>query len=353
MYKRLKIVGCLVSIVLVGVTVSPTAAAAKMPIDILGVLSDLNDRSVGSSAEVFDGWAKTNGTPSAENLVDVELNDVRIVIPVNSSRPITLSNGRDRNLQMQLVIGSNGGIGRKVTAGISSFEQNNGSLTVPIIKDDGSLQVTNIILDSAAPEEFEFDFKGNSDLKLVESSGQVFVLKSGNFAGALALPWARDALGRVVETHYSVSGTKVKQTVKHQTGNFAYPLVSDPWLGINLFSSIRLGQPMNNQPVVDLDLSSWGWAVYSGLAQGGFIVSPIIGQGILNTAGWDEAWGKGGLIRAALDKPSQREQFSCHALGALFAGQWNLEKFRLNRTNGNWGAGVAFHHCNWLTSDGY
>ena len=77
------------------------------------------------------------------------------------------------------------------------------------------------------------------------------------------------------------------------------------------------------------------------------------GQAILNTAGWDEAWGNVGTVRSALDKPSQRQQFSCHALGAIFAGTWNLEKFRPNRTNGDWGFGVAVHHCNWTTANRY
>ena len=39
-------------------------------------------------------------------------------------------------------------------------------------------------------------------------------------------------------------------------------------------------------------------------------------------------------------------------LGALFAGQWNLEKFRPNRTT-HWSFGVAVHHCNWTTANRY
>lgn len=50
-----------------------------------------------------------------------------------------------------------------------------------------------------------------------------------------------------------------------------------------------------------------------------------------------------------LSKQTLKQQFECHATGALFAGQWNLEKFRPNRTV-TWVKGVGTHHCNWNTA---
>jgi hypothetical protein len=45
-----------------------------------------------------------------------------------------------------------------------------------------------------------------------------------------------------------------------------------------------------------------------------------------------------------------RQQFDCHAFGNAFAGPWNLERYRPNRT-GVWTYGVGSHHCNWNTAD--
>lgn len=153
-----------------------------------------------------------------------------------------------------------------------------------------------------------------------------------------------------VNTRYEVSDNTVTQIIEHGEGS-AYPIVADPWLGIKLWSRITVDS-YRSQPRVNLDLSGWGWAVWSGVAQGGGVAGFAAGQAILNTAGWSEAQGWSTTVRNALDKTSQRQQFECHALGALFAGQWNLEKFRPNRTT-HWSFGVAVHHCNWTTANRY
>lgn len=79
----------------------------------------------------------------------------------------------------------------------------------------------------------------------------------------------------------------------------------------------------------------------------------VAGQAILNTAGWREAWNWSVPVRNALNKPTQRQQFECHALGGAFdfaGGQiWNLEKYRENRTK-PWMYAVGRHKCNWSTA---
>jgi hypothetical protein len=127
--------------------------------------------------------------------------------------------------------------------------------------------------------------------------------------------------------------------------------VADPWFGANIFRAIRV-DTFNRQPRVNLDLSTWGGAIYSGIAQGGGIGGAAAGQAILNNAGWKEANAHSTATRNALNKSSMRQQFECHAAGSAFAGQWNLEKFRPNRTT-TWVRGVATHHCNWTTAHLY
>ena len=42
-------------------------------------------------------------------------------------------------------------------------------------------------------------------------------------------PWALDANGVNVPTHYEISGTTLTQVVEHKAGDFAYGIVADPW----------------------------------------------------------------------------------------------------------------------------
>lgn len=239
-----------------------------------------------------------------------------------------------------------------ITEGVVAYDNKNASTTAPVVKEEGSLQVTTVIASVSAPTEYVYHLSLPAGTEIVAAGTTLLFVDGQKLVGGLTPAWAKDSAGRDVPTHYEVTGTTITQVVDHTDGEFAYPVVADPWIGIALFSRITVDS-YNSQPRVNLDLSSWGWAVYSGAAQGGGLAGVAAGQAILNTAGWDEAWGKGGTVRSGLDKPSQRQQFSCHALGAIAAGTWNLEKFRPNRTNGDWAWGVAVHHCNWTTPGPY
>ena len=156
----------------------------------------------------------------------------------------------------------------------------------------------------------------------------------------MTVPWAFDATGAAVTTWFEIDGTSIVQHVAHDS-SVTYPVVADPWLGINLFGSIWVDTYLS-QPRVNLDPSPWG-AAYWGSPQG------LV---IMNTAGWDEAITRSTTIKNALNKTSQKQQFECHVAGSAFAGTWNLEKVRVNRTV-TWVYGVAVHHCNWNTATQY
>lgn len=76
---------------------------------------------------------------------------------------------------------------------------------------------------------------------------------------------------------------------------------------------------------------------------------------VMTGAGWSEAVAWGGPVPIGpilWSKATLRQQFDCHAFGNAFAGTWNLERFRPDRTT-VWTNGVAFHHCNWETANLY
>jgi hypothetical protein len=317
-------------------------------------LADLTSKSKGVATSVLSNLGKTELVSGGSFNVTARNMGVSISLPNRSSDLIRFESGKGDTIGVGLPFGAIDSTATTLKAGLIAYGNRNSTVTVPIIKDDGSLQLTTMLNAVAAPEKFEYKFTLPQGSKILPM-GQGLAFMNGNrFIGGLAEPWAKDAEGRDVPTRYEVSGNIVNQIIEHRASKFAYPIVADPWLGLNIFSSVTIGdKPQGGLPVVNLNLSTWGWSVYFGLSQGGGVLGFAAGQAILVTAGWDEAWGKGGAIQQALNKPSQREQFECHALGALTASDWNLEKFRLNRLNGNWRTGVLVHHCNWKTADGY
>ncbi len=317
-------------------------------------LADVTSRSKVAARSVLSNLGKTEVSGSGSFRLTARNMGVSISLPNRSSDSIRVQSGKGDVFGVALPFAGIDAIAMPLKAGLIAYSNRNSTVTVPIIKDDGSLQLTTVLNALAAPETFEYQFTLPLGSKILPMGEGLAFMNGNRFIGGLSEPWAEDAQGRDVPTHYEVAGNIVTQVVEHRSGRFQYPIVADPWLGFNLFSSVYIAPWVyKSLPVVNLNLSPWGWAVYSGLAQGSLLPPSVAaGQAILNTAGWDEAWSKGGAIRSALDKPSQRQQFACHALGAIAAGEWNIEKARPNRLNGNWGAGVAFHHCNWIYAEG-
>lgn len=333
---------------------APVSATELEDAGILNALAAVTSASKSSTTAVLANAGDFAEIREGSVAFSSKYEGTEVRLPESATDSIEFLTSRGSRFGVKLPFAASGQAPVEIASGVVAYDNKNASVTVPIAKTDGSLQVTTILANPEAPTSYDYQFSLPKGARIM-AAGEGLVLMDGTrFLGAISVPWAKDANGRDVPTHYEVNGNTVTQVVEHKTQKFAYPIVADPWLGLNLFSSIALASWVYlNQPVVNLELSVWGWLVYTGVAQGAILTpSFAAGQAILDTSGWDEAWGKGGAIRAALDKPSQRQQFSCHALGAIAAGPWNLEKGRPNRLNGNWGAGVAIHHCNWKFAEG-
>ncbi len=88
-----------------------------------------------------------------------------------------------------------------------------------------------IAIDSAdAPERYPFELGGDAErLVLDEQDGSVWVFGNGKQPlGHFESPWAYDAEGRTVPTHYEVNGTTLTQVVEHKAGDFTYGIAADP-----------------------------------------------------------------------------------------------------------------------------
>lgn len=81
-----------------------------------------------------------------------------------------------------------------------------------------------------APERYTFPLTGDvADLKLQPDGSSVAYDKDGTALATVAPPWARDASGLTVPTHYEVDGTTLVQVVDHQGGLYDYAITADPW----------------------------------------------------------------------------------------------------------------------------
>ena len=269
-----------------------------------------------------------------------------VVVPTQAKHGSEISTGASE-LNLSLPFSNQADEIAVESGGIYSYDNKNGSVSVPVVLDDGSVQVNTVIDSPTAPLEYSYGVESDSFGSIVATGSSLLILDDqGDYLAGVAPAWARDASGRDVPTRYEIDGSRFVQVVEHSS-EYDYPIVADPWIGIPIWKSITVDS-YSGQARVNLTLSDWGNSIWWGVGIPGLGIPG--GQAILNTAGWDEAWSKGGTIRTALDKPSMRQQFECHALGSPAAGTWNLEKFRPNRTI-SWYVGAAFHRCNWVRAN--
>jgi hypothetical protein len=109
------------------------------------------------------------------------------------------------------------------------YPSNDGSASAVVPTNDG-VQVLNTITSPAAPTRYDYNVSVPEGGSVEETAdGFVQILDAdGKGLFYVALPWAKDASGNSVPTHFEVEGTKLIQVVGHNTGEFTYPVVADP-----------------------------------------------------------------------------------------------------------------------------
>lgn len=311
---------------------SVSAAFAEVPDDPLALVAAATPDTVAEAAEVPT-------VSDGENAIDATVADIDVTVPVNAEDGITLD-GATGAVSIGLPFAEQADNATVESSGVVSYDNNNGSTTVPVVLNDGSVQINTVIDNPTAPTRYEYPLSLPDGASIQDANGALLFLDAeGSFVGGLAAAWAKDANGIDVPTRYDVNGLTVTQVIDH-TASHAYPVVADPWMGTNLFHGFRVSSQN-----VSILLSGWGRAVHYGVAQGGGAAGVVAGQYIFRGAGWDELRSRVPLVSS---KATYKQQYDCHVLGGYWpAGgdTWDLEGWR--SSNHNWLNGVDRHRCNW------
>ena len=220
-----------------------------------------------------------------------------------------------------------------VSQGVVSYDNKNGSSTIPVAKNDGSLQMVTKIDNRDAPTEYKYVMGVPLEETLVQQEdGSVLILdNNGKIISAVSKPWAVDAQGTPVETAYVVQGNELIQVISHTSQNYTYPIVADPWLGVDLIERVWVDDVPKGY-VVNVKPTSWGRS-FQGLATHSAHVDEL-----KDKLGGD-AW------RVDDHDGTIREQFLCHVAGNMFEPHdYNLESWRPSK---HWALQLnPFDECN-------
>lgn len=122
-------------------------------------------------------------------------------------------------------------IGSREMATVDAVESRNVDYAVTV-SEAGNVRVHSIIGDKSAPEEYSYSCPGVDSIVLDSETGVAFLFAyvdgEPELVGGVDAPWARDARGVEVPTHFKVQGNVLTQVVEHKSGDFAYPITADP-----------------------------------------------------------------------------------------------------------------------------
>lgn len=124
------------------------------------------------------------------------------------------------------------------TGSVNGVKSGQGTVTYPNAAADGAdlaVQPTDdgiralvTIKDADAPREYRFPLTlPQGATAEAQADGSVAVVKDGGRLGAFSAPWAKDAVGKPVQTSYRIDGDTLVQTVAFNSDT-SFPVVADP-----------------------------------------------------------------------------------------------------------------------------
>jgi hypothetical protein len=108
-----------------------------------------------------------------------------------------------------------------------------GEADVAVQSLESGLRIQAVIRSSDAPSSYTYDFSGAAVPQLNDDGSVLLVAAEGasndrSALGFVSTPWAFDANGNPVATHYVIDGDALVQIVDHDQPGVAYPVVADP-----------------------------------------------------------------------------------------------------------------------------
>lgn len=172
-------------------------------------------------------------TASGTHAITGTVEGTKIDVPVKPSGKITLGAGSEI-ISIAVPFGSRAANARFEKPGIVSYDNKNGSTTVPVVEADGTLRLNTVIATATAPRRYSYHLTvpTGESLKLTATGAVVVGDDAGHVTAVIAAPWAKDANGAPVPTRFEVQGSTLIQIVDF-TAKTAFPVVADPsvsWL---------------------------------------------------------------------------------------------------------------------------
>lgn len=252
---------------------------------------------------------------SASEVVEADAAEVAVQVASIDENTVVV----DGSSSVQVTLPVSESAEATVNEGLVELSDDDSSSIVPVVMDDGSVAIHSVLKDSSAPTTYAYvlDLPEGATLELSPETGAVTAFSTdGAPVLYVAEPWATDANGESVPTHYSVDGHTLTQHVDVSSAT-AFPVVADPWLGIDLVASLSWTSVSGSGWKLNVNPTAWA---RSRTGDPAWIV--------IGTAGYNEAYNKAAASTRSRFTVSGEQQYQCHVGFAGIDAQWNMEMWK-------------------------
>ncbi|MDB5161982.1 MAG: hypothetical protein JWM52_490 [Candidatus Saccharibacteria bacterium] len=211
-------------------TVGLTSVAYADEIDVsAGAVVAIED----SAPDVLEDVADVPTGTTGEEAINSTVAGTSISVPTDPQSGIIFDTASGPALTIGLPSAATAEDAEVIQNGVVAYDNNNGSTTVPVVKDNGSVQIATTISGPEAPETYRYPLTlpSGATIAVTEYGGAIVTASDGTLLATVDPAWAMDANGNDVPTHYVVEGATLVQVVEHKLSNAAYPITADPWWG--------------------------------------------------------------------------------------------------------------------------
>ncbi len=172
---------------------------------------------------------------SGEDAIAATVSGVEITVPTDPADPITFGTG-DVSFAINVPRVENLGSAEKTGDTIAYANAN--EAIVPVIHDDGTVQLLSVQYSAESLSVFTYEFvlAEGGRVDAAEDGGFVLFGADGEELARAAAPWAEDATGRTIPTAYDIDGATVTQRIE-APANATYPIVADPAITVTTYTS--------------------------------------------------------------------------------------------------------------------
>ncbi|MDX2684102.1 hypothetical protein [Streptomyces scabiei] len=161
----------------------------------------------------------------------VSQSDMSIEVPKNPEDGVSLQSDGAPEVTIDLPNADASKDAVRLKDGTVAYPGTDGSAQA-VVPAEGGVQMLTTIANSDAPTRFAYkvDVPDGGRVEVSPDNTQALVFDGqGNITVAVPAVWAKDANGTAVPTHFESDGKTLTQVVNHTSGNYAYPVVADPF----------------------------------------------------------------------------------------------------------------------------